>query len=322
MGRGLQLTGDQLVRRARLAEAAERYYVMGWSQDRVAAHLGTSRSNISRLLDAARREGVVRFVVDHPLRRHVGLEEAIIERWGLDHVAILATDRRGPLDLVGSLAARRLTDRLADGKRVALGWGTSVEATVHRVEVDRPLRMEIVQIGGDLAMPSSSSGHQLVRELATRLGGEYSFLPAPVLLETPRLARQVLDDPVIRTELDRARSADLAVVGIGIPGRGFAESVIADAYTGGPTPAAVISARLVDENGEEIAGPLRERVVALTLDELRGIPTVVGVAAGIEKARAVVAALNGGLVDELVCDQSLASEALRIVDERSSNGTS
>src|SRR5690554_3710614 len=285
------MTADQLLRRARLAEAAERYYVMGWSQDRVADHLGTSRSNVSRLLDAARREGVIRFVVDHPLRRHASLEEAIADRWALPHVAVLATDQHNPLDLVGSLAARRLLDLVDDGTRVALGWGTSVEATVVRVAVERPRRVEVVQVGGDLAMPTSSSGHQLVRELATRLGGEYSFLPAPVLLESPGLARQVLEDPAIRTELDRARGADLAMVGIGVPGRGFAESVIADAYTGEPTPVAVVSARLVDRDGQEVPGPLRDRVVALTLDELRKIPTVIGVAAGVEKAPAVVAAL-------------------------------
>lgn len=305
------MTADQVLRRARLAEAAERYYVMGWSQDEVADHLGTSRSNVSRLLDAARREGVIRFVVDHPLRRHPSLEEAIAGRWGLAHVAVLATDQRNPLDLVGSLGARRLLDHVRDGVRIALGWGTSVEATVTRVVVERPRRIHVVQVGGDLAMPTSSSGHQLVRELASRLGGEYSFLPAPVLLETPGLAKQVLADSAIREQLDLARAADLALIGIGVPGRGFAEKVIADAYTGRKKPAAVVCARLVDRSGREVPGPLRERVVALGLDELRAIPTVMGVAAGVEKAEAVVAALNGGLVDELVCDQALAAAALR-----------
>ena len=311
------MTADQLLRRARLAEAAERYYVMGWSQDEVADHLGTSRSNVSRLLDAARREGVIRFVVDHPLCRHPSLEEAISERWGTGHVAVLATDQHNPLELVGSLGARRLLDHVRDGIRIALGWGTSVEATVTRVAVERPSRVEVVQVGGDLAMPTSSSGHHLVRELATRLGGQYSFLPAPVLLESPGLTKQMLQDPVIRQQLDLARTADLAVVGIGLPGRGFAEKVIADAYTGDKTPAAVVCARLVDHSGEEVPGPLRERVVALTLDELRAIPTVIGVAAGPEKAEAVVAALNGGLIDELVCDQALAAAALRLAEQES-----
>lgn len=66
-----------LERRIRLAEAAQRYYVDGWSQDAVADLLGTSRSNVSRLLDTARREGVVRFIIDHPLRRHDALEDAM-----------------------------------------------------------------------------------------------------------------------------------------------------------------------------------------------------------------------------------------------------
>lgn len=314
------MTADQILRRARLAEAAERYYVMGWSQDRVADHLGTSRSNVSRLLDAARREGVIRFVVDHPLRRHPSLEGALAERWPLSHVAVLATDQRKPLDMVGSLGAARLLQLVDDGTRLALGWGTSVEATVTRVAVERPRRVEVVQVGGDLAMPTSSSGHQLVRELASRLGGTYSFLPAPVLLETPELARQMLGDRSIREQLDLARTADVAVIGIGLPGRGFAEKVIADAYTDPKAPSAVVCARLVDRSGQEVPGPLRERVVALTLGELRAIPVVMGVAAGVEKAEALVAALNGGLIDELVCDQALADAALRLVETESRDG--
>src|SRR5690606_40119706 len=140
--------------------------------------------------------------------------------------------------------------------RIALGWGTSVEATVTRVAVERPSRVEVVQVGGDLAMPTSSSGHHLVRELATRLGGQYSFLPAPVLLESPGLTKQMLQDPVIRQQLDLARTADLAVVGIGLPGRGLGEQVSPDAHTGAQTPPAGVRAPLGARPGEEVPGPL------------------------------------------------------------------
>lgn len=307
---------DELSRRARLAEAAERYYVYGWSQDEIAAHLGTSRSNVSRLLDTARREGIVRFVIDHPLRRHQVLEDQLRERFGLVEAAVLSTSTPDVLDRVGRLAARRLTELAADGTRIALGWGTSVQATVYHVEVERAYDVEVVQVGGDLAMPTSASGHQLVRELAARLGGRHSFLPAPALMESCELTRQVLADPVIRDQLDLARRADLAVVGIGIPGRGFAERAIAEAYTGPQAPAAVICARLIDHSGRELEGPLRDRVVSLTLEELKGIPTVIGVAAGAEKGAAVAAALAGGLIDELVCDHALAAEVLRIHDRQ------
>lgn len=309
-----------LERRTRLAEAAQRYYVDGWSQDAVADLLGTSRSNVSRLLDTARREGVVRFIIDHPLRRHDALEDAMRRAFPGAEVAVIS-ESDPSLDLVGATAARRLVELLADSDRVALGWGRSVEAVIRNITVEHPLNVEVVQVGGDLTMAPAASGHELVRRMARSLGGRNRFLHAPALLESSRVASELRSDPRIRAELDLARSADVAVIGIGVPGVGFAEAAIADSYRGSESPAGVVCARLIDDRGHELEGPLRERVVAIGLDDLRRIPTVVGVAAGAEKGRAVAAALRGGLVDVLICDQPAAATALEHSTTGATNAT-
>ena len=51
---------------------------------------------------------------------------------------------------------------------------------------------------------------------------------------------------------------------------------------------------------------VQDRVLAVDLDELRRIPTVIGVATGVEKARGVHGALRGALIDGLITDASLA----------------
>ena len=51
---------------------------------------------------------------------------------------------------------------------------------------------------------------------------------------------------------------------------------------------------------------MHDRVLAIELDQLRGIPTVIGVATGAEKAPGVLGALHGGLVDGLIADAGLA----------------
>lgn len=304
---------DSLERRIRLAEAAQRYYVDGWSQDEVAKHLETSRSNVSRLLETARREGVIRFVVEHPLRRHDRLEAAVQERFGPVEAVVIAAagnaDPAGTLDLVGRVAAERLVEGLHHG-RIAIGWGRAVQATVAHAAVERPLDVEVVQVGGDLTMAPAASGHELVRRLAVALGGRHRFLHAPAVVASERLAAELLTDPRIAGELDLARAADVALVGIGVPGVGFVERAVLDSYRGDRTPAAVVCARLIDAAGAELPGPLRRRVIAIELADLRAIPRVLAVAAGAEKGPAIAAALNGRLIDVLVCDQAAASAAL------------
>ena len=64
-------------------------------------------------------------------------------------------------------------------------------------------------------------------------------------------------------------------------------------------------------------GGLR-RVVGITLDQIRDVPEVIGIATGAEKAAGVAAVLAGGYVNRLVCDQDLAQALLG--DLRKSKG--
>lgn len=300
------MTALKLDRHIRLAEVVQRYYVDGWSQDEVATHLGTSRSNVSRLLDTARREGVVTFVIDHPMRRHTTLEQKLRDVFGVVEARVIAVPDPS-LDLVGREAASWLAD--FDGRRLAIGWGRTMEAVINNTIVSEPMDIEVMQVGGDLTVAPAASGHELVRRLATALGGRYRFLHAPAVVDDQKTARDLLSDARISTELDLVRHADGVMLGVGIPGAGFADQVLTEFY-GRNSPAAVLAARLIGDDGCELAGPLKDRVIALDLDDLRAIPTVVAVAAGADKGRAISAVLRSDVIDILICDQSAAAAAL------------
>ncbi|MEX2655091.1 MAG: sugar-binding domain-containing protein [Acidimicrobiia bacterium] len=289
-------------RRVRLAEAAERYYVDGWNQDQVATHLGTSRSNVSRLLEVARAEGIVRFVIDHPLRRAASLERAM--RAHAPNLDIRVIDGDG-IELVGRAGAGWLVEHLDGAKRIAIGWGRTVATVIDHVSVMERHDVEIVQVGGDLTMAPAPSGHELVRHLADALGGSHRFLHAPAVVEDAATAKRLRSERRIAEELDRARQADIALVGIGVPRHNFAESAGVP-----PEAAAAIATRLIDDSGTEVTGPLRDRVIAIDLADLASIPSVLGVAAGTGKARAVVAAARSGIFDTLICDRAAALSAV------------
>src|SRR5919107_6406764 len=73
-----------------LAKAARMYFLDGRSQDDIARVLGTSRSNVSRMLSAARAQGIVEIRVHDQTARSVELEQALRERYGLAHVRVAA----------------------------------------------------------------------------------------------------------------------------------------------------------------------------------------------------------------------------------------
>ena len=80
-----------------LLAAARLYYLQNRSQAEIARELGTSRSNVSRMLTEAQRQGIVTITVHDPSGRMTGLEQELRSRFGLDEVRVA---QRGPASSV------------------------------------------------------------------------------------------------------------------------------------------------------------------------------------------------------------------------------
>lgn len=310
-----------------LARAAHLYYVDGLTQAAVAEQLHTTRSNVSRMLTAARDQGIVRIRVVEPLARHDRLEDALTrvfphlrEAWVLSAEALHEDD----LSCIGRLAAQWVETSVEDGLHVILSWGRTLAAMVDAVEVDHLVQVSVGQIGGDLQVDASYCSHDIVRTLAAALGGAYEYVHAPALCPNAAVADELRQSPEIAEQLGRAARADVALVGIGGFGHGFSAMLLRSAHLSEDEaddlsslrPVGDIGARFFDADGEPVHGPLEDRVLGLTLGQLRTIETVVGVASGHRKGAGILGALTGELVDVLVCDQSAAAAVLRLWDER------
>jgi DNA-binding transcriptional regulator LsrR (DeoR family) len=305
-----------------LAKAARLYFLEDRSQDDVAAVLGTTRSNVSRMLKQARDLGIVQIRIVDPAKRHQQLESALRDRFGLLDARVLeVTPETEVLPGVGRLAVRWLDETLRDGQVVALSWGHTLQAVVRAVDGLTRRDVEVVQlVGGLSALDSAVTGQELVRELSERMGARHRYLHAPALFGSAEALTLMLREQTIADALNAAKAADIAVVGIGTPGIGSSGALL-DALRLSPAQRADfdavgavgdICARFYDLSGSEVRSVVGQRVLAVTLDDLRAIPTVAGVAAGREKAPGILGALNGRIVDVLICDQEAARSVLSL----------
>lgn len=299
------------------------YFLDGSSQQDVAAALNTSRSNVSRMLAAARRQGIVEIrIVDTARRRH-DLEESLRSRFGLSDSHVAAFEAGfSPSAGVARLSSQWLLDTVKEHQRVALSWGTALQAMVWETTATRSYDVEVVQlVGGLSSVDAEVTGQELVRELATRLGARYRYLHAPALVTNEQALSAFLGERSVAIALDAAKRADIALVGIGTYGDGSSAAIIdamaldaqAKAELDALAPAGDICARYYDINGRPItASGVHDRVLAVGLDDLRRIPTVVGVTSGRVKAPGLLGALRGGYLDVLVCDESAARATLAL----------
>jgi DNA-binding transcriptional regulator LsrR (DeoR family) len=313
---------DLLVRAARL------YYQQRLSQDEVARTLGTSRSNISRMLTAAQEQGIVEIRINDPAGRDPELERALVQQFGLADavVALRPSDPSiRPLDRVGALAWTWLRQELRDGMTIALSWGRTLQSMVWSITDESPLSIDVVQlVGGLSSVASEITGQELVREMATRLGARYRYLHAPAIFQTTAARDTMLNERSVSDALDAARRADVAVVGIGAVNAGSSSAILRAfglteaerSQFEAAQPVGDVVARFFDIEGREVHGPVHDRVLAVTLDDIRDMPIVVGLAVGREKVDGVVGALRGGFVDVLVTDVAAARGVLSVGQSR------
>ena len=303
--------------------AAFWYYVQDLGQDEVARRLGTSRSNVSRLLRAAREQGVVRFEISYPLNRNLALEQELLTAFvSFDVREVIVARNSVDQDVAASAEAAIFSVARGRGRvaaaLVALFWGGTVKTMVDVARFDRKIDAHVVQLAGEWSNSPRYAGHDLVRDLARKLGGRHTYFNAPAVAATAAEAAALASGSQVSNAIALARAADVAILGVGSfptgTTRQFLEHAeataaeIAEARRSGVV--GQIAGRFFDAAGEQAELQLHGRVVSVDLRDLRRIPTIAVVSSGPAKRAAVLGALRGGLVNVLIIDEALA-RALR-----------
>ena len=309
----------------RLAQAAFWYYVQDLGQDEVARRLGTSRSNVSRLLRAAREQGVVHFEISYPLNRNLALEqqlltafaafdvpEVVVARNSVDQDA--AASAESGVFTVARAGAEWLQNNLQDGQTLALFWGGTIKTMVDVARFDRKIDAHVVQLAGEWSNNPRYAGHDLVRDLARKLGGRHTYFNAPAVAATAAEATALASGAQVSNAIALARSADVAILGVGsfpsgttrqfLDHAGATDAEIAEGIRCGAV--GQLAGRFFDAAGVQVDMQLHRRVVSVDLQDLRKIPTIAVVSSGAAKRAAVLGALHGGLADVLIIDEELA----------------
>ena len=92
-----------------MTKIAHLYYQQDLKQGQIARQLGLSQATISRLLQSARDEGVVRISVNPPNGVHTDLEDELVKKYSLKDAVVVEcpsdTDEKYILREIGSAAA-------------------------------------------------------------------------------------------------------------------------------------------------------------------------------------------------------------------------
>ena len=307
-----------------LLRAAWFYYKDELTQDEIAKRLSVSRASVGRLLERARRVGLVTinlntdylnaFELSAELRRVFGLSEALVvpddEKEPADHHALNAR--------VGLGGAQYISTHLRPGGTLGVGWGETVSRVIAAINFGAVGPVHMVTLTGGVdgylqAFLSSKNEATSDADLTTA-----KVIPAPTLASSAALATALREEPTIQEVLKQACSVETAVVGVGTPttdativqlgylNAGDVRSLREQGVVGD------ILGQFFDAAGNVAKLPIHDRRIGIELSDLKYIPKVVGVAGGLHKVPAILGALHGGFLDVLVTNELAAIRLLQL----------
>jgi lsr operon transcriptional repressor len=307
-----------------LLRAAWFYYKDELTQDEIAKRLAVSRASVGRLLDRARRVGLVTinlnaeyldaFELSAELRRTFNLSEALVvpdhEKEPGDHSALNAR--------IGLGGAQFISTHLRPGSALGVGWGDTVSRVIAATNFGAigPVHLVTLTGGVDSYLQTilSAKGEQgLDPNLTTA-----SVIPAPISASSAALAKALREEPTIQQVVMQARGAGQAIVGVGTPTTDA--TIVRLGYLTASDLRTLREQRVVgdilgqffDADGKVADLAIHDRRIGIELADLKYIPKVIGVAGGVHKVHAILGALHGGFLDVLVTNELAAIQLLEL----------
>lgn len=297
------------------AMICRRHYLEGANKSQIADEFGLSRFKVTRILDEARANGMVRIEVVGPHGIDLELSAHLRHAFGLHHAVVVSTPADTDVErrrVLGVAAAGLITELVDEDDVLGIGWGRTLDAMV--LELRALPACAVVQMAGVVG-PLTETALELVRRVSSVSGGAAHPLYAPLMVSDAAAAHVIRSQSQVRSVIDKFKDITVAVVAVGSwrPPQSQLRNWIAPEERAHLTRLGVqaeICSTMLDFEGREIAADFAARSVSISAAQLREIPETVAVAGGADKAEAIRAVLRGGFLTSLVTDTEVATRLL------------
>ena len=300
-----------------LYRVAEQYYKKGKTQEEISRAENISRSQVSRMLDRAKTQGIVRVEVSLPQDLDdEALEDFLVQNLQLDRVVIARSESiwkaNRVYDSIAEAAAFYLPRMLKNSAVIGVGWGETVYrfASVLR---SRPALSGsiIVPLMGVSASPNPFLQiNAIVDRMADHLRAERYFTNLAIYREKS-VPLTVYEQKRLEALRDYWSRMDAAVFGLGTieaSCKAFDEEVsdtsrerLMNAGAAGE-----ILSQYYYADGTLLTYDESYETYAFPLDSMKKVAKRICLAGGINKAESILAAARAGYYTVLVTDSQTA----------------
>jgi len=305
-----------------LVKVCSLYYKEDFKQEDIARMVGLSRPTISRILQDARKNGVVKIEIVNPLNYDsYSIERELEKKYKLSEVIVVQDHSiyADQLDEIGRAAAGYLTRTIRDSDIVGVSMGTTIKEIARYADNVKHVSATFIPIiGGMGQLRMDIHSNQIVLDLANAFGGDYLLLHAPAVIEDEVLRNHLKQEKSIKEIFDLYEKISVALVGIGSP---LNNSTMLD--TGyfddedllrfeAQKVAGDFCLRIYNSDGQFLECPSNAAVFGASLEQIRKIDKTVAIAAGSKKTIAIRGAIRANLIDVLITNHTCAQELIEL----------
>ncbi len=306
-----------------MVKVAQMYYMDGLKQEEIARELQISRSLISMILTEAKEVGIVQINVRNPQLNNEELSKAFEEKFNLRKCIIVPTAVQD-LNTLRKLIAQRAGDvfnqEVQEQSNVGISWGRTcyefitqyVAESVHKDVSVVPL------IGGSNQIAHYFQVNEMIRLFAEKIGGTPYFIYAPSLNATVEEKMIFQRSAYMQPIQEKWANMDIIVAAVGsLPDFNSHER---ETYIGESEVYSVlekseaigdICARYFDRDGNFIENEYFDRIIGISIEELRKARTTIGISTGPEKVNAILGALKTRIFNIFITDEQTAKSVLK-----------
>jgi deoxyribonucleoside regulator len=303
-----------------ITEAAWLYYHDELNQSEIADRLQLSRASVVNYLAEARDRGWVKLYIDSDVFLRHSYAARLCAAYGLTAALIVPDAAEEPqlaTSRVVQAAANWLPRLLTPGDRLGVSWGETVFRLAQAVPRHAIKDLSVVQLLGSRPAALGFAAETCTTILAQQLGATSINLHAPLLLSDQDLADRLRKEPVVAAQLAAIAQCNKTVLACGTcdadahivrTGLLSADDLAALRQQGAT---GVICGRLIDAEGRPVPAEIEDRMIGVTLPQMRGKDMSLLVASGKGRARSARAAILGGYVTHLATSASIAEALLQ-----------
>lgn len=311
-------------------KAAYLYYIKGIPQSKIARKLNISVPTVSRLLNKAREDKIIEFVIKDPYLECIELEQELMNRFGLKEVIIAADPIENKIEekeenpdshkkLVALEGARYLQRIIKDEDVLGIAFGRTMYYMIHYLNPCQKVNAQFVTLHGGLNNLSDELDvASLTRRMAMAFGGENKILYTEGFSSNENLTSQIKEEKNVKKTIDRFKNVTISVTGIGsfypdlkslLVSYDFLEEeelnhLIDNGVVGD------MALRFFDVDGNECNTDFKDRTISIDFESYKNIPLKIVMVSGVNKTQTVMSALKGKLIDVLITNYSLGKSIL------------